>query len=147
MTNKADTSEGRPGLTFHEKSLWISLLATIVLFSYYFWRAFSIGSAGAGHVGVLFVEVVILAIVIQIVCHIAVAIYKRPERTDERDRRIALAATRNSYYVLAVGAWCVLGVAVMSFGTYWIANALLLALVVADLSRLGSELAYYRRGV
>lgn len=147
MTNNADTGEGRPGLTFREKSLWISLLVTIALFSYYFWRAFSIGSAGPGRVGLLFVEVVILAIIIQIVCHIAVAIYKRPERADERDRRIAQAATRNSYYVLAASAWCVLGVAVMSFGTYWIANALLLAVVVADLTRLGSELVYYRRGV
>ncbi len=147
MSNIPDTQEPRAPLTFREKSLWVVVLSTSVVYAFYFWRAVSIGSAEPWRVGGLFVEAVILLVALQIAGQIAIALRSHPERDDERDRLIATAATRNAYWVLVAGAWLVIGVAVLSLGTFWAVHAMLLAIVLAELTRWASQLFYYRHGV
>ncbi|HTJ45223.1 MAG TPA: hypothetical protein VL463_24120 [Kofleriaceae bacterium] len=131
---------------FQEKSLWITLFANVLVYAYYFWRVLAIGRDPA-RVGVLFGQTVIALIVIMAAGHIVLAVRQKPERKDERDRTIAMRASRNAFYVLSTGAWAALGVAAMSFEPFWIAHAILGAIVLAEVTRTGSQLVYYRRGV
>lgn len=147
MSNKPDIGEPSIGMTFREKSLWVTLVSTVVIYVYYFWRAIQLGDTDPGHLGELFLRVVISMIVIQTVIQAALAIHRRPEARDERDRLIALVSTRNSYYVLTTGVWVALTVCAMSVATVWIAHAALLAIVVAEVTRCTTQLIYYRRGL
>ena len=81
-------------MTFREKTLWSSLVSTVVLYAYYFWRVLQIGDGDPGRVGGLFLQIVVVMIVLQIVITAAMAIHRRPEKPDERDRRISMLATR-----------------------------------------------------
>jgi hypothetical protein len=147
MSMKPVIEESPPGLSFREKSLWISLLSTVAVYVYYFWRALAVGDRDPARAGMLFAMVVVLLIAVQVVGHVALAVHRRPEREDERDRRIATLAARNGYYVLMTGVWFGLGVAALSLGTFWYAHALLLAVVVAEVVKSGSQLVYHRRGI
>jgi len=148
MSNKPDISAEPPvGLTFREKSLWVTLVSTLAIYAYYFVRVLQIGEGDPAHVGAVFVATVIIMVVTQAVVHAALAIHKRPERTDERDVRIALVSTRNAYYVLAAGVWCALSICAMPVSAFWVAHAGLLALVVAEVVRCATQLVLYRRGI
>jgi uncharacterized membrane protein len=141
MSNETDI-----GLSFQEKSIWLTLAANAAVYAFYFWRALAIGDGDPARVGALFGEVVVLLIAIMAVGHAVLAIRHRPERKDERDQRVATKAARNAYYVLASGGFCALGVAALSVGTFWYAHALLAALVLAEITKGASQLVYYRRG-
>jgi len=151
MSNKADTADEGAGLSFQEKSLWLSLFANLAVYAYYFWRALALGRDNPDAVGALFATTTILLIVILIVGNAALALHARPSRAeqqkDERDRRIALYGARNAYYVLASCGFGALVVTAMSLGTFWTAHALLAGLVLAEITKSGSQLVYYRRGV
>jgi hypothetical protein len=147
MSNKPDIAdEPDAGLSFKEKSLWVTVVSTVVIYAYYFWRVIEIGDGDPGAVAGLFVGIVIAMTVLHVVTHAAMAIYRRPEHTDERDRRIAVIGARNAYYVLMTGVWGALGVTVLQLGAFWFAHAGLLAVVLAELTRCGSQLIHYRRG-
>jgi hypothetical protein len=146
MSIKQDIAEPGPPLSFQEKSLWVTLLSTLVIYGGYFLRALTAGG-DREQVGTLFVTVVGLLVFVQLAAHVVLAAHKRPEGKDERDRQIGLVAQRNAYYVLMTGIWLGLGVASMSLGRFWYAHALLFAVVIAEVTRCGSQLVYYRRGV
>ena len=147
MSNKLSIAdEPGPGLTFREKSLWVQVVSTIVLYAYYFWRAVSIGDGDPGQAGALFGGVVVVMIVVQIIVHTVLARHRRPEDADERDRRVAIRGARNAYYVLMAGVWGALGLIAMTAKPFWVAHAALLAIVIAELVRCASQLVYYRRG-
>lgn len=147
MSNKlAMVDEPGPGLTFREKSLWVQIASTVVIYAYYFWRAVAIGETDPGQVGVLFGVVVVVMVAVQAVVHAALVRHRRPEVADERDRRIAVKAARNAYYVLMTGVWGALGLIALTAKPFWVAHAALLAIIVAELVRFASQLVYYRRG-
>ena len=147
MSNKFDIAQESTPLSFREKSLWVQLVSILVIYTYYFWRVIQIGDGDPGRIAGLFVGVVITMIASQIAIIVVIAIHHRPEPLDERDRRIALASTRNAYYVLMTGVWCALTVCAMSIGTFWVAHAGLLAVVLAELTRCTTQLVHYRRGI
>ena len=142
MSHKLDIEES--GLSFREKSLWITFVATLVVYAYYFWRVLSIGDEPA-RVAALFLQVVFALVVVIVAGNIAISVRHRPESSDERDQAYALRAARIGYYVLATGAFCALAVAAAG-KTFWTAHAILAALVLAELVKDGSQLFYYRRG-
>jgi hypothetical protein len=147
MSSKLDIGEEPAGLSFQEKSLWVTMITTAVVYAYYFVRVLQIGNGEPARLGALFALTVIVMIVVQIAAHVVLAVRRKPEPTDERDRIIALVATRNSYYVLTVGIWCALGVGALSLGAFWLANATLLAFVIAELVGCGTQLVHYHRGL
>ena len=135
-------------LTFREKSLWVTLVSMIGLYTYYFVRVLQIGEGDAGQVAGLFIGTVIVMVISQAIIHAAMAIHRRPEKPDERDARIAMMSTRVAYYVLMAGVWAALSVCAMPpVGRFWVAHAGLLAIVVAEITRCATQLILYRRGV
>lgn len=135
------------GLSFQEKSLWLVLVSLAVVFAGYFALALPLRTAdvNAAQVG-LFVAAVVLLVVLQIAGHLVVALVDRDDRTDERDRFIALKGMRNAGYVLATGVFFALCTAVATTGNFATAHVLLASWVVAQMVEIASQLWYYRRG-
>lgn len=116
-------------LSYQEKSTWGSLVATLAVYGVYF---------GSGARGSL-IGTIVLLVIVQIVCQIAIAVVARPEPRDERDRAIESKGWRNGYVLLVTGTLvCMLAPT---------ARSLLLALVVSEVAKSASQLYYYRRGL
>lgn len=96
---------------------------------------------------VTLIGITVLMILINIAAHITIVLYAGPERTDERDRIVTLRGTRNAYYVLAAGVWCVVYLAIAHFAYGDIFYAIMGVIAFAELVRLSSQLFYYRLGV
>ncbi|MGC2111249.1 MAG: hypothetical protein WA655_17170 [Candidatus Korobacteraceae bacterium] len=140
-------------LSYQEKSILGSLLAMVAIYGYYF--ANTLRHVGepqfeGGTLGRLIITVIAL-IVVEIVYHIVLAIEQKPERKDERDVLIECKAYRNAYLLLASGA-ALLGtfeiiVGRVTLTPYLTVNLLLLAMVAGELTKLLTQLFYYRRGL
>lgn len=129
-------------MSFREKSTWISfilLLAISIPFFFQFVASFH-----------LFLVLVILFIVGEIVLHAIIAMQSpRDARApkDERDRLIDLKATRVAFFVLMTGALLVVVMVHFPVDRLEILQALLLSVVVSELTMLGARIVYYRRAV
>ena len=142
-------------MTFQEKSIWASLITTIVLFGFYFVVAFQIilddsveGIPEKFSIGAIFTGVVIVIVIIEVVVHAILAITYPPEVEDERTHLIGLKATRNGAIILVVGIWLAFsGLAFTTYNPMVIAHLLLSSFILAEIIRFGSQLIYYRRGV
>jgi hypothetical protein len=135
------------GLTFQEKSLWLMFISLIAVFSFYF---YSVLPSDAVNVMpqqvVLFVAAVIVLVIMQVVGHTIIAIGNRRTETDERDRLIELKGTRVAAYVLATGVFFALCAALVTKGNFVFTHVLLGSWVLAQLTEIGSQLFFYRRG-
>lgn len=81
--------------------------------------------------------------------HIVLAVLCRREANsarDERDQLIALRSERLSGYILAVGVFAGIVLAMLDAAAFWIAQALVAAWVLAEVSEGISKLLQYRRG-
>jgi len=102
--------------SFRELSAWISLAVILVVFVPYFlnvFRLFENRTLSAGALMGLFIAATIVTILLQIVLHVACAIFSPPEVTDERDRAIELKSFRVAYGILAISLFLWIGVIVM----------------------------------
>lgn len=137
-------------MSFREKSAWISFVSILAIFGIYFT---AVGMAMVGRFDYsrifgLFIQLVIALVIIEITLHIIVAIRAPREAeapTDERERLISLKAHRVGGYTLAAGVF--LGIYTVHLGANagQVAHAVLLAFVVAQLARYGTEIALHRR--
>ncbi len=145
-------------LSYQEKSILGSLLSMVVVYGYYFSRALNdIGRAdfASRTIGRLIFTVVAI-VVIEIVYHIVLALETGVEPKDERDVLIERKAYRNAYLSLATGAWLMITYAIAAgllsdtaqsiLTPFLTVNLLLLAMVAAELTKLLTQLFYYRRG-
>jgi len=96
----------------------------------------------------LMILVTIPLILLTIVVHAAIAIAAPGEAgvTDERDRLIALRGEGLGGLVLAAGVFGGLVLAMFGGQPFWIAHALLGALVLAEMTAAATKLVLYRRG-
>ncbi len=134
-------------LSFQEKSLWVTFVGLVVVFGVYFTSVLPGESADVlPHQVVLFITLVVLLVVVQIVGHTVLALVDRRHGTDERGRLIELKGTRNGAYVLAVGVFVSLCLALITEGTFLFTHVLLAFWVLAELVQIGSQLVHYRRG-
>jgi hypothetical protein len=143
-------------LSFEEKSILGSSIATLAIAVYYFAHALGPSPGSAGEVAGLAIGAVVLLVIIEIVYHILLAIACRRDPPDERDRGVAARATRNAYLVLCVtgplviahvAAGALLGVTSSRWlAPFMTAHLMLLGLVVSELVKYASRLWYYRRG-
>lgn len=153
-------------MAFREKMMWGSVAATILIWGWYFlgfMRALEGPSFDVGIELGHFIFAVFALTVVQVVVAIVLAIlspWDASAPTDDRDREFALRAARPAYAVLSilVASLTVIAPLTISSAPAWldgkpatlvpivISNALLLALVLAELARAGTLLLLYRRG-
>jgi hypothetical protein len=96
----------------------------------------------------LLIVAIVPLVVLAVVSHVAIALANPKEAgaSDERDRLIALRGERVGGYVLAVGVLGGLVLAIAELAPFYIAHALLLAWVVAELVEGATKIVLYRRG-
>ena len=140
-------------MSFKEKSVLGSLIFTVIVFGYYFTRAFGLinnTESGLADSAVLFIGVVILIIILEIILHTILAIVHRKESiqtNDERDNLIELKATRISYYILIFGILTA-GISLLFVLTpLLLANIILFFFIIAEITGFSMQLYYYRKGV
>jgi hypothetical protein len=137
-------------MSFREKSAWISLICLALVFGVYFGTLLSSSEeANFQESGHAFVLAVIILVTLEVVLHVLAA-WRAPDArspADERERLIALKATRVAFYVLAAGAFLASVAIVHAPANRWLlANAVLFAIVTAEVVKFGVQVVLYRRG-
>lgn len=141
-------------MSFQEKSIWISLVVTTIIFGYYFVKAFDVFlnpfSNNPGLVSLL-MGVVILTIIVEIILQTILSIFSKKEASagnDERDKIIKFKSFRISYFILIFGAWvAVISLLVPKSTTLFMANIIIFFSILSELFGFVTQLIYYRRGV
>ena len=137
-------------MTYKEKGIWISLVTTLLIFGYYFVKAFQMAnSGGVGHkdFAIFFVSIIVMIIIVEIISHIILTIAHRPETEDERDQLIELKATRNAYYILVAGVWIAIGQFWFSTAPLLVIHIILFFFILGEILSDITKLVYYRRGI
>lgn len=141
-------------ISFKEKSLWISVLVTSLVWAWYFdiiWDGLWALNLVRSEVLVLSAVVIGAIIALQVVLHIIVAIINPKEtdqRSDERDRQINRKAGNLSGWVLAIGVFHVWVVtSLVDIPSIIVANILLLIIVLTQIVNDLLRLLFYNRGV
>ncbi|MEU8662473.1 hypothetical protein AB0C31_38065, partial [Actinoplanes philippinensis] len=78
---------------------------------------------------------------------LGIVFHRQANAYDERDRLIGLRGTRVGAYILAAGVCAGIWLAVIRADGFWIAQALIAALVVAQIADGVTKVVLYRRGV
>lgn len=139
-------------LSFKEKTLWISLITTIIIFGYYFLEAIKVFiNPDLENISLLsvFIWVVILLSIIQSVIIVILAISNRKEAekgSDERDKLIEAKATKISHFILSAGAWVTVFGILLTSSAFLLVNVLILFLIVSEIVGFSLQLIYHRRG-
>jgi hypothetical protein len=138
-------------MTFPEKSALAMTGILVLVFGWYFTLVLGpVAQSPAREIAWkgLMVPVVLFMIVLATVSHIALAIVfprQANARPDERDRLIGLHSERIAGYVLAVGVWAGIGLALVGAAPFWLAQTLIAALVLAQITDGVVKVALYRR--
>jgi peptidoglycan biosynthesis protein MviN/MurJ (putative lipid II flippase) len=138
-------------MSFREKIHWVSFLALVGAFGWYFasypWDSVKT-AAGIGAVAGKLVPVTIVIIAVMSVGAAWFAIRSPKEaylKEDEREHIIHIRGTHIAYYPLVLGVW---GNMIAMFWHLSIAqhlNLLIATVVIAELVRVGSQLYLYRK--
>lgn len=140
-------------MSFREKSAWISLLAYLAIYGFYFANvagALLRGEADGAHFLGLLSKSVVLFVVVTVGLTIAVAIWAPKEAQapeDEREKLIKLRANSASGYVLAAGVVLAIGALYFDATSFLVINLLFFALVVSEVFRIAAQIVLTRRGV
>jgi len=139
-------------MSFHEKSLWVSLVALVLAFGGYFYSVYvtmpttmAAKDVPAEQAG-LFIAATVVLVVLLVAGQVVIALLDRRIDSDERDRSIELKGARYGSYVLAAGAFLALCTAPITQGNAVMAHVLLGAWVLAQAVEIISQLVIYRRG-
>jgi len=92
---------------------------------------------------------VVVLVVLAAATHIVLAVSdpKGADQSDVRDKEINRFGEYVGGYVLGVGALVVLWLAMIEADYFWIANVMLLALVLSELVSGVTRIVAYRRGI
>jgi len=96
----------------------------------------------------LMIVAIVPLVIVAVLGHIVIALVNPKEANahDERDRLIALRGERIGGYVLAVGVFVGLVLAMGEFSQFYIAHALLVGWVLAEITAGTTRVVLYRRG-
>lgn len=138
-----------PGAAFRQKSIAVSLVLIGATAIYYVLRALELGQSGAavpaGAVP-LAVGTVIFIVVVEAALQAVLAIGAgRVPAPTERDRRVSALAARSAYFVLMVSVFATFAGLLLGQSPYAMANLLLVGFILAEITRLASQLVLYRR--
>ena len=136
--------------SFEEKSAWIQLISLVAGLGVYVGMAWGMLLGGVNVLAAympLFAVAVAFIVAINVAGHIAVAVVRRPDGPDERDRLIGWRAESNSSWILGAGVVVAIGCMIAAVGEVWVAHLLLLSLFLAEVAKDITQIVYYRRGV
>jgi hypothetical protein len=138
-------------VSFQEKSAVVMTGALAVVYGAYFaivGRWLTVTPADEIVYQPLLIVAVVPLVVLAVVGHVAIALAnpKEADAYDERDRLITLRAERVGGYVLALGVFGGLVLAMAELPPFFIAHALLLAWVLAELVEGATKIVIHRRG-
>lgn len=137
-------------MSFEEKSTALMLGILLLVYGWYFATVIESVVEGdvtnTGYQGRLIVTV-FAVIILAIVGHIVIAAVRPGEagHADERDRLIDLKGEWPGGFVLGTGVFAGIVLAVIEAEHFWIANALLLAMVLSEVTSSVAKLVLYRR--
>lgn len=138
-------------MSFHEKSLWVSLAALVLAFGGYFYSAYltmppaiAAKDVPAEQAG-LFIAATVVLVVLLVAGHVVIALLDRRTDSDERDKSVELRGARYGSCVLATGAFLTLCTATITQGNAVMAHVLLGAWVLAQAVEIIAQLVIYRR--
>ena len=138
-------------MSFEEKSTWAVLITFVFVYGWYFIEVYArlaTGDVTGIEYKSLIGVTVVMLIVISIVTHIAITVMAPDEsdKADERDREINLRGEYLGGFIVSVAALLGIGLALLELTHFWIANALLLGLVIAEIVTDCTKIFLYRRG-
>ena len=139
-------------MSFQEKTTWVELACVLLVYGVYFFDIttalshlpvadISYQSAMLRTVGLLIALIIIGAIVV------ASLAPDEADTSDERDRIFGWRGEAFGAYVLSAGMITALIAAMMEIEHFWIANGLLLGLVLAELASGACKLLLYRGAI
>ena len=152
-------------MSFREKSIWISLISTLLIFGNYFLNVISLGglpeeAAKAAALG-LSLRAIFLIVIVEIIFQGMLAVSNRKAAdlgADERDKLFAYKGNNFGYTVLAIGVFISLGGSVLlEINPEFIAQSnllkvplltahiLLLSFIFSEVVRFSAQLYYHRR--
>lgn len=139
-------------MSFQEKSTWTMGAIMVMVYGWYFAVVFGrVGEQDVAEIVYrpLMLTTVLALVVLAAASHILIAIAAPGEadRADVRDREINRYGEYVGGYVLGVAALVALGMAMFEVDHFWIANVILLGLVLSELVSLGTKVVLYRRGM
>jgi len=160
-------------MSFRQKHLWISIIASVAVWGWYFWVLIRHVVAGrlvsdqfTGEVSRAFLGALVVVVLVEVGLTLLATATTRKSERDARDEREILASLKASHVALmalialifcvSAGAWLagllddrlVRGAAVFSITgemLVLLANVLLACLVLAELVRAGVTLMFLRR--
>ncbi|MEZ5291636.1 MAG: DUF2178 domain-containing protein [Vicinamibacterales bacterium] len=138
-------------MSFREKSAWISFLSLLAVFTPFFYYSYLTLTDQMGRREGATTAFTLLAafVVLEIVLHAVIAIRAPKEARsprDERERLIEMRATRLAFPVLVLGALLSAAVIHVTRSAWIMQQAVLFAIVVAELLKFGTEIVLFRRG-
>ena len=150
----------RVPMSGREIGVWGALLSTLGIYAAFFGMTASGAASGGDQVGLL-IGLVVLQVVVLVVFHVGLAVWRGEEPADERDAAIGLRAERAGYAVLAFGVatltilyllWGAAagepdagaGLRVPSVGM--VGHGVLLCFVAAEVVKGLAQIVLYRRG-
>ncbi len=125
-------------MSYRYKSALLSLASLVLIYGWYFAAFVADRFSGAhGHEPERLLGTVVLVIIVQIVGHIVIAATSADRRApmDERERAFDQMATSAGYHVLIVGALCAAVTLHLGASPREMADAIMLAIVVAECGR------------
>jgi hypothetical protein len=140
-------------MSFREKSAWISLLAYLAIYGFYFANvaaALARGEADGAHFLGLLSKSVVLFVLVTVVLTIVAAIGAPKDAQapqDEREKLIKLKANSASSYVLATGVVMTIAALFFDARNFLVINLLFFALVVFEVFKIAVQIVLTRRGV
>jgi hypothetical protein len=134
-------------MPFREKTAWIAVVSMTLICGNYFWSVLSRPHGGSQFTGLL--GTIIALVVVQVVLTVVAAIFapndaKAPR--DEREKLIALRASRAAYAGLATGVAMACFFGALTPPLVFNTNALLFVLVTTEIMRCSCLIIQYRRG-
>lgn len=155
-------------MTFEEKTTWVAAVVMAGVSAVYFWIVLGqLGEVPVADIAyqqplvITVVATVVLTIIGSIITAIgsAIGVAISTEitgegvgsvddigRTDERDKSINRRGELVGYYVSSVGVVIVLGLTMLEYDYFWIANVLYASLLLGSLVGSAVKLAAYHRG-
>lgn len=138
-------------MSFQEKSTWVMLSVLAAVYGWYFISILGELNSGVAVAALPYkgamLTTVLAVVILAVAGTIGVTIASRgDDSSDERDRDINRYGEYVGGYVLATGALAALALAMIEVEHFWIANTLLLALVLSELVSGLAKLLIYRRG-